>query len=125
LLGNGIFNVDGLNWKNQRQIASKLFTQSNFNSFICEVFIKHSSKVAEILGNFEEIEIQNIFQRFTLDSIGIIAFGKSFESLEDNGTKEASFATAFDSLQYKLLRDLVDPFLKLKRMLNIDRSTQE
>lgn len=89
-----------------------------------DVFIQHSEKVAKILLNSNEIEIQNVFQRFTLDSIGMIAFGKSFDTLGDKATKDVPFAIAFDNVQSQLIKDFIDPFFKLKRMLNMDKNSK-
>jgi len=93
-LGDGIFNTNGANWKRQRQIASHLFSTKEIKN-MSVVFLKHGDHLISKLENLpdgQSIDIQDLFQRFTLDSVGEIAFGTNVDSLNKN----VPFAKAFD-----------------------------
>jgi len=94
-LGDGIFNVDGVTWKRQRQVASTIFTKNELIG-MGEIFIKNGKKVLSFLESEakskEKVDLQEIFQKFTLDSIGEIAFGVEIGSMD----KKVRFAQEFD-----------------------------
>ncbi|ELR12900.1 cytochrome p450 superfamily protein [Acanthamoeba castellanii str. Neff] len=95
-LGDGIFNTNGRNWKQQRQTASHLFKVKELRH-MAEIFLSHGRQVVEILEGKQgqEVDMQELFARFTLDSIGEIAFGKKIGSLE----KPVAFSLAFNQAQ--------------------------
>jgi cytochrome P450 len=69
----GIFAVDGVLWKKQKQIASPLFSIKELR-YMVPVFIEHGKIVLKILEEAsnnpnESFDLQNLFQRFTLDAI--------------------------------------------------------
>eukprot|EP00929_Paragymnodinium_shiwhaense_P108129 TRINITY_DN74446_c0_g1_i1.p1 TRINITY_DN74446_c0_g1~~TRINITY_DN74446_c0_g1_i1.p1 ORF type:complete len:560 (+),score=132.88 TRINITY_DN74446_c0_g1_i1:68-1747(+) len=107
LLGHGIFNVDGPSWYMQRKTASKMFTQNLFKEHIWVVVNRNSKKLRSILtrsakkadGGSRSAEPVNVFDllnRFTLDTIGEIGFGKCIGALED---PSSPFLKAFDKAQ--------------------------
>merc|ERR1719197_501439 len=86
LIGNGIFNVDGQEWHHQRKTASKMFTANLFREHIWAVVRRNARKLRDILeaaGPGQQVDVFNLMNRFTLDTIGEIGFGKSIGSLED------------------------------------------
>lgn len=101
LLGDGIFNVDGAQWYAHRKIASHLFNVNNFKNGMLTVFNDHSRTLVKILRSYsgqpQTVDMHNYFNRFTLDSIGTIAFGHNIGSLEDS---TVTFAQSFDYAQY-------------------------
>lgn len=111
LLGDGIFNSNGHQWKHQRQTASHLFKTRLMRSMI-DVFVEHGQKVLDkldALSPTDAIDIQDIFFRFTLDSIGQIAFGKNIDSLH----KPVRFAKAFDFAQHAVNLRFFNPCWRL------------
>lgn len=69
-----------------------------------DVFNNHSLKVNLILSkisdknnNSNKIEIQDIFQKYTLECICEIAFSKQLDCLKEN--TQIPFAIAFDKIQ--------------------------
>jgi cytochrome P450 len=100
LLGGGIFAVDGPAWKSQRQLMSHVFSDKSFRTVILDAFTSHMQTMRLILDEAavqrEPLDIQNLFHRFTLDSIGKIAFGVSLNSLQD---PNQAFVAAFDAAQ--------------------------
>jgi cytochrome P450 len=93
-LGDGIFNTNGSCWKQQRQIASHLFKVRELRNMV-PIFVRHGQEVVAILkaNEGQPLDVQALFCRATLDSIGEIAFGKVIGSLK----KDVSFSTAFDT----------------------------
>jgi cytochrome P450 len=100
LLGSGIFAADGERWREQRRIAAHMFSDKEFRETIMASFIQHGAELDAILARHadsgEPVDVQNLFFRFTLDSIGKIAFGARVGSLVD---PEVAFARAFDQAQ--------------------------
>jgi len=97
LLGDGIFNTDGGSWMAQRKTASQMFTANRFKHHIWRVVEKNVGKVLQVLeSQSESIDIFNLMNRFTLDSIGEIGFGTSIGSLEH---PESPFLKSFDEAQ--------------------------
>lgn len=72
LLGDGIFNSDGHRWYVQRKTASHLFSSRMLETVMLPVFEKHTDTVCEQLAAAakagSEIDMQDTFFRFTLDS---------------------------------------------------------
>jgi cytochrome P450 len=57
----------------------------------------------------QEIDIQDVFQRFTLDSIGKIAFGVEIGSLR----KDTPFSSAFDVANEATAKRMINPFTRI------------
>jgi cytochrome P450 len=112
MLGDGIFNTNGPRWKRQRKTGVKMFTRRAFGTFIADVFLKHSQTLWTRLKatNGAEIDIQDLYYKFTLDSIGQIAFGVELGCLEQN---VVPFADAFDSVQNRVVDRMMNPLMLL------------
>eukprot|EP01129_Flabellula_baltica_P008599 TRINITY_DN342_c0_g2_i1.p1 TRINITY_DN342_c0_g2~~TRINITY_DN342_c0_g2_i1.p1 ORF type:complete len:542 (+),score=102.65 TRINITY_DN342_c0_g2_i1:169-1626(+) len=112
LLGDGIFNMDHNDlWKVQRKTASHLFKNSNLKQMV-GVFRKHGAEVIEVLEQHAEsgepIDLQDLYQKFTLDSICEIAFGQHLGSLK----KQVPFADSFSEAVSLTESRLFSPFWK-------------
>jgi len=118
LLGGGIFNTDGLSWLAQRKTASQMFTAKKFSSHIWHVVEKNTAKVVQLLEASEgqQVDIFNIMNRFTLDSIGEIGFGASVGSLEK---PDSPFLKSFDEAQRISFKRFILPGWWLFRLLGI------
>eukprot|EP00028_Trichosphaerium_sp_Am-I-7-wt_P003581 CAMPEP_0168532172 /NCGR_PEP_ID=MMETSP0405-20121227/16026_1 /TAXON_ID=498012 /ORGANISM="Trichosphaerium sp, Strain Am-I-7 wt" /LENGTH=417 /DNA_ID=CAMNT_0008557397 /DNA_START=222 /DNA_END=1475 /DNA_ORIENTATION=+ len=96
-LGEGIFNVNHGLWRQQRKTASHLFKTREIRKMF-EIFHQNGNKVMAILDksatSAETVNISELLSRFTLDSIGEIAFGVQLDSLKP-GTLP-NFAVAFN-----------------------------
>lgn len=103
LLGGGIFNVDGEKWLHQRKTASKMFTKRQFEGHIWQVVQANIQKLADILRNTtgQEVCLFNLFNRFTLDTIGEIGFSRSIGSLQD---PTSPFLKSFDAAQSAMVK---------------------
>ncbi|CAG8802027.1 13607_t:CDS:2, partial [Dentiscutata erythropus] len=98
LFGDGIFGVDRYQWKFQRRVLSYLFQERNFRDFIYESMVKKSKTVLDILrkcaDNGKPIDLQDLFYRFTLDTLGDV----DFDCLT-SPEKPVQFAIDFDHAQ--------------------------
>ena len=120
--GAGIFNVDGEKWKNQRKMASHMFSATEFRNKMTTTFRSHAEELLHVgLTNFvtfnlsswpnedlyrgfvqkfesakenqTTLDAHDLFHRFTLDSIGEIAFGVNIQSMVQPDTP---FAKSFN-----------------------------
>jgi cytochrome P450 len=116
-LGDGIFTarhgVDaedkGHGWMKQRKIAAAIFTRTNFNSNMNDVFVSKARHFCNLLQSSakegEQVDMQMKFFNYTMDSIMQIFFGEASDTL--NGQPNA-YATAYDTAH----RGLVDFLMK-------------
>ncbi|XP_071720664.1 cytochrome P450 94A1-like [Rutidosis leptorrhynchoides] len=126
LLGDGIFNVDGDEWKFQRQVSSHEFNTKSLRHFVEHVVDSElNERLIPILKsavvNDTTLDLQDILQRFAFDNICRIAFGYDPKYLAPSLPK-AQFAIAFEDaviISSERFR-MISPLLwKLKRFLNI------
>lgn len=116
IFGDGIFNSDGEKWKVQRQTASSLFHFNNLQAFV-PIFDDRAKVMASILREEslfgKPVDLQELFRKYTLDSIGELGFGVQIDSLK--GNKDAlKFAKSFDYVQSESsLRFAFHPLWKL------------
>ncbi|KAK9277691.1 hypothetical protein L1049_007238 [Liquidambar formosana] len=122
LLGNGIFNVDGELWRKQRKTASFEFASRNLRDFSTIVFKEYSLKLSAILSQAsfknQEVDMQELLMRMTLDSICKVGFGVEIGTLAPN-LPENRFARAFDTANIIVTLRFIDPLWKIKKVLNI------
>eukprot|EP00927_Polykrikos_kofoidii_P036583 TRINITY_DN30883_c0_g2_i1.p1 TRINITY_DN30883_c0_g2~~TRINITY_DN30883_c0_g2_i1.p1 ORF type:complete len:564 (-),score=96.43 TRINITY_DN30883_c0_g2_i1:63-1685(-) len=127
LLGQGIFNADGDVWLRQRKTASKMFTATLFKEHIWAVVNHNAKKLRDIMLVAEPdkpLNIFNLMNRFTLDTIGEIGFGKSIGSLED---PTSPFLRSFDRSQNISYKRFYVPGWRILRFFGIgsERETSE
>jgi cytochrome P450 len=125
-LGDGIFNANGHQWKIQRQVASHMFTNNGLKE-MANVFVKHGLEVVKLLLELpntkdNSIDLQNLLCRFTLDSIGEIAFGTNFDSLHK---EDFPFAQAFNQATYSLDQRFTNPLWQLSWWTDSERKLTE
>jgi len=113
----GIFNSDGHAWKHQRDVSRDHFQRENITQMI-EVFNSHYVTFSRIVNDAvaarRSIDVQSLFQKFTLDSVGDIMFQYKFDSL--NRTSE--FASSFEYLQGVSIYRLRNPMWKISPFKN-------
>ncbi|KAH9761799.1 cytochrome P450 704B1 [Citrus sinensis] len=122
LLGDGIFNVDGELWRKQRKTASFEFASKNLRDFSTKVFREYSLKLSSILTQAschnQEIDMQELLMRMTLDSICKVGFGVEIGTLAPN-LPDNRFAQAFDTANIIVTLRFIDPLWKIKRFLHL------
>jgi len=115
IFGDGIFNTSGEKWRIQRQTASSLFHFNNLQAF-AEIFRTRSEALCEILeregsSGSGPVEMQALWMKYTMDSIGELGFGIDVGSIK--GDKKAiAFCDAFDYCQEATLIRFFNPFWK-------------
>ncbi|GMH20873.1 hypothetical protein Nepgr_022715 [Nepenthes gracilis] len=126
LLGHGIFNTNGHEWKFQRQVASHEFNTKSLRKFVETVVdAEFNHRLIPILSdaakNGTVLDLQDILKRFAFDNICQIAFGHDPDCLSPS-FPECQFAAAFDKaieISTHRLRSLFPFAWKVERLLNI------
>lgn len=127
LLGQGIFNADGALWASQRKAASHMFAASRLREFQEEIFVRDTETLATLLSqkNGEVVDLQNLFYALTFDSFCTLAFGESFNTLQQTAdaadNRKPDFLHAFDVVVATLTRRFATPplFWKTQKLLGV------
>ncbi|XP_074309978.1 cytochrome P450 86B1-like [Silene latifolia] len=129
LLGNGIFNSDDDEWKEQRRIATSEMHTSRFVNYSLKtmqelVHEKLLKVIEEQVNSSKEhtIDLQELLLRFTFDNVCVAAFGVDPGCLAID-LPEIPFAKAFEeATEYTLFRFLVPPIIwKTMRIFNVSK----
>ncbi|KAH9963632.1 cytochrome P450 monooxygenase CYP63 [Russula dissimulans] len=84
LLGTGLFNAEGNQWRIGRQIARPFFTKERISDF--HIFEQTSAKALNLMSNraasYQPIDIQDLLQRFTLDAASLFLWGHALNTLD-------------------------------------------
>ncbi|WOL12673.1 hypothetical protein Cni_G21440 [Canna indica] len=126
LLGHGIFNVDGDEWRFQRKMASLALGSVAVRSYASGIVAEEINRCllplfssASVDGDF--LDLQDVFRRFAFETICRISFGLDRGCLELSMSM-AQFAAAFDTASLLSARrgTAATPIIwKLKRLLNV------
>lgn len=82
-VGDGIFGVDGSLWYSQRKTMARMLTKRQFEGKIFLTTQVNTEKVMEILEESPgPVDMFNLMNRFTMDTIGEIGLSWSINSLE-------------------------------------------
>jgi cytochrome P450 len=124
LFGDGILNVDGEQWRQQRKLSGLEFSAKILRDFSGVVFRENAIKLSRILletyRTNQSAEMQGLFLRSTMDAICKLGFGIETNSLSiTNSGPEASFANALETADSTIFKRYFDPTWKLKRYFNI------
>ncbi|BAF15529.1 Os04g0573900 [Oryza sativa Japonica Group] len=125
LLGDGIFNVDGGMWRQQRKVASLEFSTRVLRDYSSAVFRDTAAELAGILERGpaakgrERVDMQDLLMRATLDSFFRVGFGVNLGVLSGSSKEGLVFARAFDDASEQVLFRFFDLLWKVKRFLNI------
>lgn len=127
LLGRGIFNVDGDLWRFQKKMASLELGRSSIRAYCFDVFnFEIKNRLAPLLSSFVDrktsvLDLQDVFRRFTFDSICKFSFGLDPKCLE-LCLPISEFADSFDlasKLSAERAMTTIPLIWKLKRLFNI------
>ncbi|KAJ9546473.1 hypothetical protein OSB04_019016 [Centaurea solstitialis] len=123
LLGDGIFTVDGDEWREQRKVSSNEFSKKVLRDFSSVVFTENTIKVGNILSEAansnQTVDITDLFMKSTTDSIFKVAFGIDFDNISGSNEKGARFCRAFDDANALVLRRYIDLSWKIQKYFNI------
>ncbi|GJN13775.1 hypothetical protein PR202_gb00518 [Eleusine coracana subsp. coracana] len=126
LLGGGIFNIDGDAWRHQRKMASLELGSVNVRSYAFNIIAEEiTTRLMPVLAEAAEkgtvLDLQDVFRRFTFDTICKISFGLDPGCL-DRDMPVSKLADAFDAATRlcAMRGAAVSPMVwKMKRLLNI------
>ncbi|KAF2687986.1 cytochrome P450 [Lentithecium fluviatile CBS 122367] len=94
-LGNGIFAVDGHLWHNSRQLIRPQFVKDRVSDL--NIFEEHVQILLQRMSASPEVDMMDLFFRYTLDAATHFLLGKSVDSLRQTQTV---FADAFATVQH-------------------------
>ncbi|KAG6991125.1 cytochrome P450 [Physcia stellaris] len=99
LLGDGIFTQDGPPWKHSRDLLRPQFSYQQYQDLA--VFKEHvDNLIACLPGTGDQVDLQPLFFRFTLDTTSSFLFGESTYTLkEGQSVSGLEFARSFDTAQ--------------------------
>ncbi|KAF9109955.1 hypothetical protein BGX27_006952 [Mortierella sp. AM989] len=118
----------GAKWKAQRQISSSAFSSKALRAYTSNVFVVEARKVVEVFGKAADegtvVDFQDVILRFTLNTFGGAAFGKSFGCLDDFH-HVIPLVGAINSMMGVLADRLKNPFWKItERLDGTDKKNQ-
>lgn len=131
IMGNGIFAVDGDQWKDHRRVASHLFSANGLKNKMQVSFTKHADEMVEaIVGRLKSgpnhsaltLNWQDLMGALTFSTICDVAFGVDPGALQAaHRGEKIDFLVRFDRLQLNCtLRSILPPFVwKTLRYLNV------
>ncbi|XP_042462237.1 cytochrome P450 704C1-like isoform X1 [Zingiber officinale] len=123
MFGDGIFSVDGDEWRRQRKLASYVFATKALRDFSSPIFRKNASKLAHVVSSCaksnEKFDVQDLLMKSTMDSIFRIGFGVELNCLDSSDQEGNEFAKSFDVANEMLILRYVNPLWKVMRYLNI------
>ncbi|KAI3516999.1 hypothetical protein L1887_16204 [Cichorium endivia] len=125
LLGDGIFNVDGHLWEIQRKTTMSLFRQPNFLSvFEAIVWNKVERGLLPVLESIsksgKKTDLQEIFQKFTFDTICKLLLDYDPQSLSFDGPCLPCEKAMTDAQEGIFYRHFMPPiFWKLQQLLRM------
>jgi cytochrome P450 len=99
-----------------------MFTDKNLKEHVWTVIRRNAFKLRDMLEskalveNDTQIDMFNIMNRFTLDTIAEIGFGKNIGSLED---PSSPFLQSFDKAQQAVFKRFCVPFWKVLQWLGV------
>ncbi|KAF8395373.1 hypothetical protein HHK36_019319 [Tetracentron sinense] len=126
-LGRGIFNVDGDSWRFQRKMASLELGSVSIRSYAFEIVTTEiKSRLIPLLSSVSGkedgvLDLQDVFRRFSFDSICRFSFGIDPGCLELS-LPMSEFAVAFDQASRLSAQRAItaSPMIwKIKRLLNV------
>ncbi|KAI8086171.1 cytochrome P450 [Halteromyces radiatus] len=116
ILGHGIFNANGEQWKWQRKAASLIFNVKNFRDHFTDVFVNEMEIMCDMFNRATEtnevVDLHDMMFRFTLDSFVLLGFGVDIKSLTHG--EKVPFAASFDILQQGAFEKFIDPFVNVR-----------
>mmetsp|Transcript_6055 Transcript_6055/g.9176 ORF Transcript_6055/g.9176 Transcript_6055/m.9176 type:complete len:522 (+) Transcript_6055:23-1588(+) len=123
LLGEGIFTVDGAEWRVHRKLMSTMFSRNLLRRSAAamrekleQVLNIYRIKASENGSKGFDIDIQEVFFCITFDVSSSVILGLDFDTVVN---QQQRFHRAFDELSSLCQKRFLDPFFEIKKFLNI------
>ncbi|KAM7267936.1 hypothetical protein ACFE04_010102 [Oxalis oulophora] len=112
-LGEGIFNADSHSWRFQRKMIQAMVKNSKFELYLSHVvYEKVMNNLIPVLQHFaenkKEVDLQDMFQRFTFDNVCLLVLGFDPKCLSSE-LPEVLYEKAFDDIEEGILHRHVVP----------------
>ncbi|XP_057987706.1 alkane hydroxylase MAH1-like [Hevea brasiliensis] len=121
-LGDGIFNSDSDSWSIQRRIFHSLLVKNKRFDLAVEITLRQKilNGLFPLLENVSQVDMQDVFQRFTFDNICRLVLGFDPNSLSIE-FPEIAYQKAFDDIEEIIIyrHALPASIWKLQRWLQI------
>jgi len=121
LLGQGIFNVDGNLWQQQRRIASHGFNTKQLNNNALRCFEQCANNLVDKINEYVDkgmaFDIKDLFFRVTVDSICKIAFDYNVDAVISDDIP--SFAMSIDKCTRHMFQRIIDPLWIIKKIISV------
>ena len=129
LIGNGIFNVNGPEWKAQRVIAAQMFNRRQLSERMSQVFGSHAQDFVQALKmnadkGISEFDIQQYFYCYTFDAINSVAFNRDVNTLKGK-QDDVDFMNAFHKIQGIIPSRIINPVWKFNRFFQCSETERE
>ncbi|CDS82304.1 related to Cytochrome P450 [Sporisorium scitamineum] len=122
---HGIFVADGEIWRKQRKMASHIFSVGNFRTHVQRTIQRDLDVLNRLFREASErkveINLPDLFFRFTLSSFSLMAFSADIKCLPSNveGLKTVvEFAANFDYAQRIMDERFVDPLARFTELFS-------
>ncbi|SNX82988.1 related to Cytochrome P450 [Melanopsichium pennsylvanicum] len=122
---HGIFVADGEIWRKQRKMASHIFSVGNFRTHVQTTIQRDLSVLNKLFQEVSkknvEVNLPDLFFRFTLSSFSLMAFSADIKCLPSNVAeldKVVEFAANFDYAQRVMDERFVDPLSTFTEMFS-------
>ncbi|CAA6656245.1 unnamed protein product [Spirodela intermedia] len=110
LLGDGIFAVDGDQWRHQRKLASFEFSTRNLRDYSSNTFKRDAARLAQVISaaasSNQSVDIQDLLMRSTMDSIFKVGFSVDLDTLRGTNEEGSRMTKAFDDSSEQIKRTL-------------------
>ncbi|KAF8939725.1 hypothetical protein BGZ58_008914 [Dissophora ornata] len=120
VLGNGIFNSDGVLWKMHRKTASHIFSTKIYRALVDGPFTTHTLQLCSVLDcaaqEGKAVDLQSLFLRLTLDAFAKLSFGLGIDSMGKDG--KDPFGSAFDFAVVGTDERFMNPLWRLTEKLS-------
>ena len=129
VIGKGIFNVNGAEWKAQRVIAAQMFNRRQLSERMSQVFGSHAQDFVQALKmnadkGISEFDIQQYFYCYTFDAINSVAFNRDVNTLKGK-QDDVDFMNAFHKIQDVVPTRFIDPVWKFNRFFQCSEAERE
>ncbi|KAI5460917.1 cytochrome P450 [Mariannaea sp. PMI_226] len=99
VLGNGIFSTDGPQWTHSRTLLRPQFARAKLVDL--SQLEKHLSRLVDLIPEDQEIDLQDLFLRFTMDVATEFLLGESTDGLlAGRGRQRADLEQFSESIKY-------------------------
>lgn len=122
---HGIFVADGEIWRKQRKMASHIFSVGNFRTHVQNTVQRDLSALNKLFQESSqkkvEINLPDLFFRFTLSSFSLMAFSADIKCLPSKVAdldKVVEFAANFDYAQRVMDERFVDPLARFTELFS-------